>query len=153
MTREGQKEEMKETRSERRKIRLTIRGVQSGFGEEEITEITTIADYFHKDGVHYLFYSEITEEGYTVKNRLTVAPDTVELKKTGAGDSFLRFRTGHSEDCRYHSPAGMLLLVSDTKRLEMRRNRNGLALRLEYSFYMSGMRVSDYRLTVDGTYL
>ena len=74
MTREGQKEEMKETRSERRKIRLTIRGVQSGFGEEEITEITTIADYFHKDGVHYLFYSEITEEGYTVKNRLTVAP-------------------------------------------------------------------------------
>ena len=83
MTREGQKEEMKETRSERRKIRLTIRGVQSGFGEEEITEITTIADYFHKDGVHYLFYSEITEEGYTVKNRLTVAPDTVELKKPG----------------------------------------------------------------------
>ncbi len=142
-----------EGRAGRRKLRLTIRGVQSGFGEEEITEVVTTADYFHKEGTHYLFYSEITEEGYTVKNRLTIAPDIVELKKNGAGDSLLRFRSGAPEDCRYHSPAGMLLLVSDTKRMEMRLDQQGLLLQLEYSFYMSGMQVSDYRLTVEGRFL
>ena len=132
------------------KLLLTVRGVQRGFGQEEVSEITTSADYFIKDGTHYLFYSEKTEEGRTLKNRLTITPDVVELKKSGGGDSLLRFREGHSETCVYQSPAGALEMVSDTRRIKMHAGEDLLRLTLEYSFYMSGMLVSDYHLTVEG---
>ena len=134
----------------KRKIRLTVKGVQRGFGQEEVSEITTFADYFMKNEKHYIFYSETTEEGRTLKNRLTVSPDVVELKKSGCGDSLLRFREGHSETCVYQSPAGALEMVSDTRRIKMHAGEDLLRLTLEYSFYMSGMLVSDYHLTVEG---
>ncbi len=135
------------------KLLLTVRGVQQGFGQEEVSEITTSADYFIKDGTHYLFYSEKTEEGRTLKNRLTITPDVVELKKSGGGDSLLRFREGHSEPCVYHSPAGPMQMVSDTKRIHLHTKEEKLHLTLEYSFYMSGMLVSEYHLTVEGKIL
>lgn len=65
----------------KKKLHLTVRGVQRGFGQEETSEIVTFADYFIKNGKHYIFYSETTEEGQTFRNRLTISPDVVELKR------------------------------------------------------------------------
>ena len=75
-----------------KKVHLVIKGEQSGFGEKDTSEIVTTADYFQKGVKHYLFYSEYTEEGIIWKNRLTIADDHVELKKTGPGTSLLLFR-------------------------------------------------------------
>ena len=72
------------------------------------------------------------------------------MKLSGCGDSLLRFREGHSETCVYQSPAGALEMVSDTRRIKMHAGEDLLRLTLEYSFYMSGMLVSDYYLTVEG---
>lgn len=134
----------------KRKLLLTIKGVQKGFGQEERSEITTVADYFQKEGRHYLFYTETTEEGFFLKNRLTIEPNIVELKKSGGGNSLLRFRQGQEEPCVYHSPAGPLEMVSKTKKIHLDTKYDVLTLRLEYSFYMSGMLVSEYMLTVEG---
>lgn len=134
----------------KRKLCLNVKGIQRGFGQEEISEITTVADYFIKNEKHYIFYSEMTEQGKTLKNRLTISPDVVELRKSGGGDSLLRFREGHSENCVYQSPAGPLEMVSDTKRIQIHVKEHLLRVTLEYSFYMSGMLVSEYELTVEG---
>ncbi|OUQ68569.1 hypothetical protein B5E53_06130 [Eubacterium sp. An11] len=133
----------------KKKLHLTVRGVQRGFGQEETSEIVTFADYFTKNGKHYIFYSETTEEGQTFRNRLTISPDVVELKKSGGGDSLLRFREGHSEACVYQSPAGPMEMVSDTKRVKIHAKDDLFRLTLEYAFYMSGMLVSEYHLTVE----
>lgn len=137
----------------KRRLRLNVKGIQRGFGQEEVSEITTVADYFIKNEKHYIFYSETTEEGRTLKNRLTISPDVVELKKSGGGDSLLRFREGHSENCVYQSPAGPLEMVSDTKKIQLHAREHLMRLTLEYSFYMSGMLVSEYQLTVEGKVL
>lgn len=131
-----------------KKVRLVIKGEQSGFGEKDTSEVVTTADYFHKDSKHYLFYSEYTEEGVVWKNRLTIAQDHVELKKTGPGTSLLLFREGCSEPCFYQSPAGPMELVSDTRKIRLHAEENILQLTLMYSLYMNGMRMSDYHLTV-----
>ncbi len=39
----------------KKKLHLTVRGVQRGFGQEETSEIVTFADYFTKNGKHYIF--------------------------------------------------------------------------------------------------
>lgn len=134
----------------KRKLLLTIKGVQKGFGQEEVSEIAATADYYQKKDRHYLFYTETTEGGVLLKNRLTIGPDMVELRKSGGGDSLLRFRPGHMEPCVYQSPAGPLQMVSETKKIHLETNHSVLKLRLEYSFYMSGMLVSEYTLTVEG---
>lgn len=136
-----------------RKMKLTIRGVQSGFGQEDSTEITTTADYFQKENVHYLFYKERTEEGREIKNRLTISKEQVELRKDGNGRSLLHFCPGHTSPCHYQSPAGMLEMLSDTKKLAFHHDERGIRLTLDYSFYAQGMLMSDYHLVVTGEFL
>ena len=46
-----------------RKVWLTITGIQKGFDQEEPVTLVTEGSYIHKNGVHYIFYSERTEEG------------------------------------------------------------------------------------------
>lgn len=89
-----------------RKVWLTITGIQKGFDQEEPVTLVTEGSYIHKNGVHYIFYSERTEEGAVIKNRLTISPGNVELRKTGAGNfnSVLVFDTEHNKNCLYQSP-------------------------------------------------
>ena len=84
-----------------RKVWLTITGIQKGFDQEEPVTLVTEGSYIHKNGVHYIFYSERTEEGAVIKNRLTISPGNVELRKTGAGNfnSVLVFDTEHNKNC------------------------------------------------------
>lgn len=130
------------------KVRLSIIGEQSGFGQKDSSEVFTIGDYYYKNGKHYLFYTEYTEDKLSIGNRLTIAPEYVELKKTGNGTSLLVFREGHAEKCCYRSPAGPMELVSDTKKISFLKKEDKLKLVLEYSFYMNGTLMSDYHLTV-----
>lgn len=134
----------------KKRLLLTIKGVQRGFGQEEVSEIVAAAEYYRKKDRNYLFYTETTEEGFLRKNRLTIGADTVELRKSGGGDSVLRFRQGHTEPCVYQSPAGPLPMMSETKKIELEEKKDSLKLRLEYSFSMSGRLVSEYTLTVEG---
>ena len=41
-----------------RKVWLTITGIQKGFDQEEPVTLVTEGSYIHKNGVHYIFYSE-----------------------------------------------------------------------------------------------
>ena len=106
--------------------------------------------FVYKNGVHYIFYSERTEEGAVIKNRLTISPGNVELRKTGAGNfnSVLVFDTEHNKNCLYQSPAGPMELVSDTKKIRVLHGDAHFKLQLKYSLIMNGMLVSDYDLTV-----
>ena len=133
-----------------RKVWLTITGIQKGFEQEEPVTLVTEGSYIYKNGVHYIFYSERTEEGAIIKNRLTISPDSVELRKTGAGsfNSVLVFDTQHNKNCIYQSPAGPMELVSDTKKIRVLHGDAHFKLQLKYSLIMNGMLVSDYDLTV-----
>ena len=104
-----------------RKVWLTITGIQKGFEQEEPVTLVTEGSYIYKNDVHYIFYSERTEEGAVIKNRLTISPGSVELRKTGAGNfnSVLVFDTQHNKNCIYQSPAGPMELVSDTKKIRV----------------------------------
>lgn len=136
-----------------KEVRLTITGVQSIMDQTDTAEIITTGKYYKKDNIHYIFYSEYTEEGFTWKNRLTIAPDYVELKKTGSGNSTLIFRERHVEKCKYQSPAGPMELVSDTKHISLETTESALKLTLQYSLYMNGLSMSDYHLTVKAEFL
>lgn len=136
------------------KVWLTITGIQSGFGQEETLTLAAEGKYYHKDGVHYIFYEERTEEGYVIKNRLTVSPGLAQLRKKGTGmqESVLTFNEEHAQPCLYHSPAGPMELVSDTRKIRVRKRDDLLKVVLEYSLIMGGTPVSDYHLTLEARF-
>jgi len=132
----------------KKNVRLTITGIQSGFGPEDRTEQITTAEYYNNKGRQYLFYTEYTEEGTAVRCRLAIEPGRVELKKTGNGESVLIFSKRGMQRCSYQSPAGPLELLSDTHRIEILSDEDCLTVYLEYSLFLHGEPVSDYRLTI-----
>lgn len=132
-----------------REVKLSITGIQKAFGQEDPVTLVTTGKYVHKEGTHYLFYSEFTENKEEVKNRLTITPDHVELKKSGKGVSLLKFDRMHAQPCLYQSVAGPMELVSDTKKIKITHGHTFLKMVLVYSFSMNGQPVSDYHLTME----
>lgn len=135
------------------KVKLTIRGVRTGPGPEDVSELVTTAEYYDNGVMKYLFYTEYTEDGQLQKNRLTIAPEYIELKKTGDATSVLTFREGVKKPCIYQTPAGPMEFISDTRRINLRESEDTLTLRMEYSLLLNGELVSDHRLTVDARLL
>ena len=135
-----------------KEVRLTITGIQSGYGQEDVSEVTTMGQYHEKGGRRYLFYSEYTEEGQIIKNRLTIDPEYVELRKTGQGESaspsVLTFRLGQMVPCRYLTPMGYMELTSDTREIALKTREDSLILNLQYSLILHGSLMADYRLTI-----
>ncbi len=134
----------------KREIRLRILGVQSLDGQEEENEVLTTGSYFIRDGKHYIFYSEYTEQGRKIRSRLTAGQGFAELKKSDGAGSVLRFQKGKAQNCSYQTAVGTLELISETHRIRWHDLKNGFRLELDYTLYMGGSPVSDYRLTAEG---
>ena len=134
------------------KVWITITGIQKGIQEEPPVVLQTEGQYIKKGNTHYLFYTERTEEGVSVKNRLTVAPDYVELRKSGMGDSILKFREGRAEQCRYQSPAGPMEMVSTTQKIQISHRNGCFKLSMVYALHMNDVLVSDYHLSAEARF-
>ncbi|MEE1228467.1 MAG: DUF1934 domain-containing protein [Lachnospiraceae bacterium] len=137
----------------KKKMSLVITGVQRMDGQEETNEISVMADYFKKEGKHYLFYSEYTEGGKVINNRMTIGPELVELKKSGNGNSHLQFQERESLNCIYQTAVGPMELVSDTHELKVSELDDGIRLELYYTLYMGAAAMSEYHLTVKGHWI
>lgn len=141
-----------------RKVRLTITGTRIIEGQEDTSEQITIADYYDNGGRKYLFYTEDNREEETgvssgaifpeIRCRLTIGPDGIELKKSGSETNVLTFREGFRKTCTYHTPIGLMELVSFTRRIDMKENEDTLTIYMEYALYMGGELMSDHKLTI-----
>ena len=138
-------------------IKLTITGIQSGEWESEPVVLYTRGRFLRKGRRAYLFYTEYSEEGYPVRNRLVLDLSRelpyVELKKEMGLTSILRFRPGSRETCIYHTVAGPMDLVSDTGKIHFSEEETGISLEMEYILFMAGSAISDYTLRIEGTFL
>ena len=130
-------------------VQLKITGIQTGDLAAEPVVLMVRGEYFQKKGTHYIFYTEYGEFGEKTRNRLTFRPGQVELKKRGTGMSLLAFETGKKMDCHYHTVAGQMNLVSDTRKIHWEEASGQRKLYMEYSLLMNGQVMSDYQLTVE----
>ena len=132
-------------------VQLKITGIQTGDLAAEPVVLMVRGEYFQKKGTHYIFYTEYGEFGEKTRNRLTFHFGQVELKKQGPGRSVLTFETGKRINCHYHTVAGLMSLVSDTKKIHWEESSSHRRLYMEYSLLMNDQIMSDYQLTVEMT--
>ncbi len=140
---------------------LKIRGIRREPGQhgqteslpDDIHEQETGARFLRKDGNLHLFYREETGEGTFCRSRLSIKDKEVILRRTvpGAGSvpTVLHFREGEARVCDYPTVAGLMKLETRTRSLLLTESDHSLSLKMEYSLFLHGERLSDHELTVD----
>ena len=133
-----------------RNVLVTVKGVQrDGTGESCSTEITASGEYYFRNGSHYIFYEETSEDsGESVKNSLKLKENLLELNRKGAVNSRMVFEAGKCHVTDYATPFGMLRMETATSRILCMKEEDRIRIKVEYELWADGAQVSSCRLTI-----
>jgi len=117
---------------------VSISGLQiealEGESADDPIEVITPADYFFKNGKHYIVYEEVSEgvQGVT-KNRIKITgDDLVEIHKSGVVNAQMIFQKNKQNLTYYGTPYGQLLLGVHTTNMQVEETENDISVRIEY---------------------
>ena len=75
-------------------ILVSVSGIQFEIEPNEPVELITTGAYYNKNGKHYILYEEADMEDGLTKNRIKIAPNKIELVKSGATNAQMIFEEG-----------------------------------------------------------
>lgn len=133
-----------------RDIKITVKGVQwDDTGNRDSTEITASGEYYFRNGSHYIFYEETGgDSGERVKNSLKLKGNLLELNKKGMVNGRMVFETGKRHVTDYATPYGILRMETETSRIGLSEEAEGIRITLEYELWMEQTRISVCELTM-----
>lgn len=129
---------------------ISIRGLQNGpQTDEEPLELITVGEYFYKNGKHYLLYEEAVEgETKTIKSRIKITPERVELTKNGVVTVQMCFEEHKKHTTQYHTPYGSLSMGIDTEKLKIEESENEMNISIRYALEMNEEFVADCKIQI-----
>lgn len=131
-----------------RNVKLSIVGLHFNGGQEEAAEETScLAEYFQKNGSHYLLYEEQQEGASgTLKNRIKCRGKLVELTRQGMVQTHMIFEENKKHMTRYATPYGEIMLGIHTKNVSVEEQEKGILINIEYTLEAEEEHLSDCRL-------
>ncbi|MBE5883822.1 MAG: DUF1934 domain-containing protein [Lachnospiraceae bacterium] len=133
----------------KREVKLAISGMHFDAGEENELETFVRAEYFCKNGSHYVIYEE-KQEGFeeSSRNRIKFKPGLVELTRQGILRTHMIFEENQKHMTEYVTPYGELLLGINTKSICMQEEENSILVTVEYSLEADGDFLSDCKIRI-----
>ncbi len=124
-----------------RQVWLTIIGEQTDEdGDREKNALQCKASYEYREGIHYLEYDEIDEEGkLTSHAKLQLGADAVTLIRDGELCSVMYFRSGKEMRGKYSTPFGEIPMSVRTKKISLLENGDKVHGRIFYDLIMEGV--------------
>lgn len=128
-----------------KEVLITICGLQNGpETDDEPIEMTTVGEYFYKNGKHYVLYEEVTEgETEKTKNRIKFTPEMLELTKSGVVNVHMLFEENKKNITHYYTPYGSLMMGIDTKKIEIMEAENEMKVSVDYGLELNQAFVAD----------
>lgn len=122
-----------------KEVLVTISGMQfMELGDEEkqndSVEVVAPAEYFCKNGKHYVIYDEVTEgfKGHT-KNQIKISEGPViQVKKSGLVNSVMTFEKEENHITCYQTPFGEMMLGVTARNIELEEAEDKLTVRISY---------------------
>ena len=108
-------------------------------------EVITPANYFFKNGKHYIMYNEVAEgmQGVT-KNKVKITGnECVEIIKSGLINAHMTFEKGKKYYTNYETPYGQFAMAFHTKDLDIKIEENEISIKVKYN-----LELNDEVLTV-----
>lgn len=129
---------------------LSICGFQFETNGNEPVEVITGADYFFKNGKHYVLYDEmVPESGEEVKNIIKIEKKRVEVIRKGAQSSHMVFETNKKNMTYYTTPFGRLLIGINTTGIDCREDDLNIETKINYALDINENHISDCEITVN----
>lgn len=128
-------------------VLLTISGLQGG--GESVARTEADAQYFQRNGSHYLLFEEKIE-GFPqpFKSRIKLKERLLELSRQGAAGIRMIFEEGKTHVTNYATPYGELVLGISTGRVQvLEKDRELLAL-VEYTMETEEGSLGNYKLEI-----
>ncbi len=133
-----------------RDVLLSISGMQidllrEGTEENEPIEIITPANYFCKNGKHYIIYDEVTEgmPGVT-KNKIKIVDEnSVEILKSGNVNAHMIFQKEKDSMTYYNTPYGQMLVGIHTRDIGLEVTDNHIRVHVNYGLDINHEPLAD----------
>lgn len=126
-----------------RNVTLRLKGTTLG-EQQDITEAVHAAEYFYRNGAHYLLYEEIDERGVPLKKRMKLRDGRLEL----SGGNEMCFEENASHECRYRTPYGELPLTIRTRQIAVCETDGRMEIVLRYTLENAGELISENQMDI-----
>lgn len=132
-----------------KEVEIIIKGTaleEAGAADNQV-ETRCKAEYFERNGFHYVTYEERVEGVKTpIKNWLKFRENYLEMRKTGALNSQMTFEEGKKYMTGYRTPYGTMLLGVLTHKLDVQIAEDRIAATIRYDLDSEEQLVSKMHL-------
>lgn len=136
-----------------KEILLSLKGLQMENKEDaQAMETITPADYYEKNGSHYVLYEEMME-GFTAvtKNRIKFNDSRLEVSKKGLINVQMLFEENKKNMTSYTTPYGNILIGIDTESISVQEKENQIRVEVEYTLEANYQYLADCRIEMELT--
>ena len=130
-------------------VLISISGLQMDVLEEE--KEYEPANYFLKNGKHYILFDEVTEgiPGIT-KNRIKITgEDALEVMKSGVSNVHMVFEKNKKNLTYYQTPYGQLLIGIHTKEMEVEVSEDNINVKVGYILDVNHEPLADCQIRIN----
>lgn len=134
-----------------KEILLSLKGLQMTDNEEpQAMETITPADYYQRNGSHYVLYEEMME-GFTdvARNRIKFNASCLEVSKKGLVNVLMLFEENKKNMTSYMTPYGNILIGIDTESICVEEKENQIRVEVEYALEANYQHLADCRLEME----
>lgn len=131
-------------------VKIELRTVIEDDGEKELMIVKQRGKYFKRRDLEVLTYTEKTDGEEDVKNMISIYPDKINIKRTGAISMNQLFLKGKLTECLYKHPYGNIHMEIDTVSMSyepMEESGRGQAV-IAYRVQLNGARKRNHYLTL-----
>ncbi len=134
-----------------KEILLSLKGLQMEKADEsqELETITT-ADYYQRNGNHYIVYEEMME-GFTeaIQNRIKFNASSLVVSKKGLVNVQMIFEENKKNITSYMTPYGNILIGVDTEFISLEERENQIRLEVEYALEANYQHLADCKIEME----
>lgn len=134
-----------------KEVMLAISGLQSDLqeGRSDRIETVTAAEYYRKNGRHYVLYEEMAEEdAQPTKSLLKFDAHMLELTRHGVINTRMVFEENKKNLTSYNTPFGQMVIGIDTKQIRLQEQEDFLRMDVEYALDVNEEYLADSRIKI-----
>lgn len=135
-----------------KEVLLALKGLQFAVEEDgaEALETITPAEYYKRNGSHYIIYDEVTE-GFSdsTKNIIKFKNSLLEVTKKGLVNVHMVFEENKKNMTSYATPYGNILIGIDTGTVDIEENNDHIRVNVAYSLEANYEHMADCRIEMD----
>ena len=121
-------------------------------GDDNI-EVVTPANYYCKNGKHYIIYDEVLEGmAGTIRNKIKITGDaSVEIMKSGVSGTHMVFEKNKKNLTYYKTPYGQMLIGINTKNMKVSVSEDNIDVLVDYELDVNHEPLADCKIRMNIT--